>query len=72
MRRAMTLCFEPKCFSLYYFPVRERILIDPLAWICIRRIASWSQSQLQNALIIILMTGGQQEWKVEVEMEILG
>ena len=54
MRRAMTLCFELKCFSLYYFSVRERVLIDP--WICIRRIASWSQSQLQNSLIIILMT----------------
>ena len=62
-RRGGTLCFELKCFRLYCFSMRERVLSDPFAWIRIMRITSWPQSQLQNSLIIILMIGASRDLK---------
>lgn len=60
-----TLFFTKKCFCLYYFSVRERVLSYPLAWIFTGRIASWSQSQQQNLLSIILLIWGQWGWGVD-------
>lgn len=51
-------CFSlEKCFSVYYFCMRERVLSCPLVQILIRRGTSWPQSQQQDSLSVTLTIG---------------